>query len=122
MSMCPPMFGGGHDNMKSGRLEREKKTARLMIELYCKTHHKEGTICEDCKALGSYADGKISRCPFHEAKPVCTDCTIHCYQTGMRDQIRNVMRYSGPRMILRHPWLAARHVLDKILVPLDGND
>jgi len=31
----------------------------------------------------------------------------------MREKVREVMRYSGPRMILRHPWLALMHVVDK---------
>jgi hypothetical protein len=30
----------------------------------------------------------------------------------MREQMRAVMRYSGPRMILAHPVMALRHVLD----------
>jgi hypothetical protein len=30
----------------------------------------------------------------------------------MRQQIRAVMRYSGPRMIIRHPMLALAHLVD----------
>jgi hypothetical protein len=62
--------------------------------------------------LCEYAIRKIERCPYHEAKPVCAHCPIHCYQDGMRTQIRQVMRYSGPRMLLRHPVLAIRHLVD----------
>jgi len=28
--------------------------------------------------------------------------------------VREVMRYAGPRMLLRHPWQALRHILDKL--------
>lgn len=35
----------------------------------------------------------------------------------MKEKIRNVMRYSGPRMILHHPIMAIRHVIDKRHVP-----
>jgi hypothetical protein len=100
------------------RLATEKRTVRIMIELYCTAHHHPQTeICVNCEGLGVYALRKIDRCPFHEAKPVCADCKIHCYETGMRAQIREVMRYSGPKMILHHPWLAAMHVLNKMLKP-----
>jgi hypothetical protein len=30
----------------------------------------------------------------------------------MREQIRTVMRYAGPRVIYAHPWLAVMHVID----------
>jgi hypothetical protein len=30
----------------------------------------------------------------------------------MRERIRNVMRYSGPRMVYRHPVLALFHMVD----------
>jgi hypothetical protein len=30
----------------------------------------------------------------------------------MRERVRGVMRYAGPRMIRRHPVLAVLHVLD----------
>ncbi|MCL4190388.1 MAG: nitrous oxide-stimulated promoter family protein, partial [Thermoguttaceae bacterium] len=32
----------------------------------------------------------------------------------MRERIRAVMRFSGPRMMLRHPLLALRHQIDSI--------
>jgi hypothetical protein len=31
----------------------------------------------------------------------------------MREQVKTVMRYSGPRMSYRHPYLAMRHLLDR---------
>jgi hypothetical protein len=30
----------------------------------------------------------------------------------MREKIRDVMRYSGPRMIWHHPFLAIGHIFD----------
>ena len=38
-------------------------------------------------------------------------CPIHCYRPDMRSLMRQVMRYSGPRMLLRHPWATLRHWL-----------
>ena len=37
---------------------------------------------------------------------------MHCYKPDMRQKVRQVMRYAGPRMMLRHPILAVRHMLD----------
>jgi hypothetical protein len=32
----------------------------------------------------------------------------------MRERVREVMRYAGPRMLLHHPWLAICHLVDGI--------
>jgi hypothetical protein len=35
----------------------------------------------------------------------------------MREQVKKVMRYSGPRMILHHPALAMHHAIDGLKKP-----
>jgi hypothetical protein len=37
---------------------------------------------------------------------------MHCYKPAMREKIKDVMRYSGPRMSYRHPLLALFHFFD----------
>jgi hypothetical protein len=37
---------------------------------------------------------------------------MHCYKPAMREKIKDVMRYSGPRMSYRHPLLALFHFID----------
>lgn len=85
-----------------------------MIRLYCAGHHAErsGGYCADCRELLDYAQRRLARCPFKEGKTTCARCAVHCYQAQMRERIRVVMRYAGPRMILRHPILALRHLKD----------
>ncbi len=84
-----------------------------MVRIYCRRHHgAEQELCADCKALVRYAHQRLDRCAFQEDKPTCAHCPIHCYQPAMREKIRAVMRYSGPRMLLRHPILAICHLLD----------
>ncbi len=91
--------------------EREKKTVALMIRLYCrKKHGTKGALCTDCKALSEYAAQRSDKCPFMESKTFCSNCKVHCYKPDMREKIREVMRFSGPRMILYHPVMAVRHV------------
>ena len=91
--------------------EREKKTVSLMIRLYCrKRHHTSGGLCAECQALSDYAVQRSDRCPFMETKTFCSNCRVHCYKPEMRQQMRAVMRYAGPRMLLTHPILVLRHM------------
>ena len=99
------------------RLNREKKTILAMIELYCRENHPGlAGLCLECAGLYDYALQRIERCPFKAAKPTCANCTVHCYKPALREQIRKVMRYAGPRMLFRHPLLATLHLIDGALV------
>ncbi len=93
-------------------IPREKFTIRRVIRIYCRAHHgKSQTTCGECAELLDYALARIDCCPFEAYKVPCADCTVHCYKPAMRDQIREVMRFAGPRMMLRHPLLAVLHML-----------
>ena len=94
-----------------GKLRTEYKTLRAMMKIYCKDHHGSEELCLDCEELLSYAVTKLDRCPYGEEKPACNKCPIHCYKPEPREQMRAVMRYSGPRMLLAHPILAIRHLI-----------
>ena len=48
---------------------------------------------------------------FMETKTFCSNCRVHCYKPQMREEIRNVMRFAGPRMLFYHPIMAIRHVI-----------
>ncbi len=110
--MRRPLQEVNRRRMKRSRIAREKKTVTAMVEIYCRGNHRTGVVCDDCRDLLSYSMKKLDRCTFSEAKPVCSRCTVHCYGNEMRDRMRAVMRYSGPRMILRHPVLAIQHSID----------
>lgn len=93
--------------------EREKKVVSRMIALYCtKNHGTKGGLCPDCAALDAYARQRSDKCPFMETKTFCSNCKVHCYKPEMRERIRQVMRFSGPRMLFYHPVLALRHVIE----------
>jgi hypothetical protein len=95
------------------RLLRELATIEAMTRIYCADHHGGAVPCADCEALMTYAAKRLALCPFGEEKPVCAKCQVHCYGRAMRDKVRDVMRYAGPRMTWRHPLLALAHVIDK---------
>lgn len=124
------------------RVRREQRTVALMIAMYCRAGRHGAaprgvsapdagaatgaapaaaaaampatpSLCPACAALAEYSRGRVELCHFGEDKPTCSRCPVHCFRPEMREQIRAVMRHSGPRMTLRHPHLAVRHLLDR---------
>lgn len=91
--------------------EDEKETVSLMIRLYCRKNHKTKELCSECAELDRYARERSDRCPFMENKTFCSNCKVHCYKPEMREKIRKVMRFSGPRMMLYHPVMAIMHLI-----------
>ncbi len=98
------------------KYQSETKTVNLMIALYCHKKHKskKGNLCPECKELKEYCEYRLSLCPWGDKKPFCSNCSIHCYNKEHRERIREVMRFSGPRMLFHHPILAIRHVKETI--------
>ncbi len=96
------------------RMQREEVTIEAMIRLYCRDHHNydDDGLCEECSELLNYARKRLANCPFQEGKTTCGKCQVHCYQPKMRERIRQVMRYSGPRMLLHHPLMSLMHLVD----------
>jgi predicted amidophosphoribosyltransferase len=95
------------------RMTREDKTVEAMIALYGRAQHGgENQLCSECQELLDYARMRLGTCPYQEGKTTCAKCPVHCYQPAMRERIRAVMRYAGPRMLYRHPLLAVLHLID----------
>lgn len=92
--------------------EREKAMVSQMIDLYCRKKHHGKALCPDCAALTEYARQRSDKCPFMESKTFCSNCKVHCYKPEMREKIRAVMRFSGPRMMFHHPMMAVRHLME----------
>lgn len=96
------------------RRAREWRTVSAMVRMYCHAHHgsRGSALCEACGPLYDYAQRRLERCVFGDAKPTCANCSVHCYKPRLREQMRTVMVWAGPRMLWRHPVLAIRHMLD----------
>lgn len=93
--------------------EREKEIVSEMIEVYCHAQHgKRDGLCPQCAEIDAYARERSDRCPVMENKTFCSNCPVHCYRPEMRERIREVMRFAGPRMITRRPIAAMRHVIE----------
>jgi len=92
---------------------KEKLMVSRMIALYCRKKHRSAeALFEECLILDTYAGQRVDSCPFMETKTFCSQCEVHCYQSDMREKIRQVMRFSGPYMIFYHPIAAIRHVIE----------
>lgn len=101
-------------NAIKSRIDLEKKTIEIMIQMYCKNfHNPENRFCLSCLDLFKYAEKRLKYCQFGENKPTCKKCPIHCYKPDMREEVRKVMRYAGPRMLYSHPIMGFRHLLNK---------
>ncbi len=106
------------ENLVTPRLRREYRTMECMVGIWCAQHHEEAARqhgpCAECRDFLAYAARRLEKCPYGEAKPTCAKCPIHCYKRAQREQAREIMRFAGPRMTFRHPWLALMHLVDKL--------
>lgn len=110
-------------NKELKNLEKEKKIIPIMIAKYCKGNHKaerkaQGVkgklVCAECKELTEYALFRLDKCPFKVNKKFCSFCKIHCYKPEMRGRIKQVMKYSGHRLMFRYPIFCFSHVAQMI--------
>lgn len=111
------MKSPSHSLETNPRIIREAKTIEAMLAIYCEDHHQSSTdhtLCESCTSLLNYAHQRLEICPFRDDKPACNHCQVHCYSKEMRQRVQQVMRYSGPRMIFKHPMLSLFHLFDTL--------
>jgi len=105
--------GKTKNDLAGERLAREWKTMTTMVRIYCRDHHRISSgLCPECEQFLAYANARLERCRFGMEKPTCARCPVHCYQRGRREQVRVIMRYAGPRMMVEHPLMSLRHWLD----------
>ncbi|MBR5818408.1 MAG: nitrous oxide-stimulated promoter family protein [Alistipes sp.] len=95
------------------RIDNEKRVVERMVKLYCKRKLHLPTIDDEHKALITYAHKRLDGCKFGEKKTACQQCPIHCYKPDMREKIRAIMRWAGPRMIIYDPIAAIKHLLNR---------
>lgn len=92
-------------------IEWEKDTLGKMVRMYCRAKHQNENLCHECRELLVYSKKRLDLCRYGKLKPACGKCPVHCYKPIMRERVKEVMRYTGPRMIFRHPLDAFRHLM-----------
>jgi len=101
-------------------IEDEVHLVDSMIDVYAAAHWTGQPMSDteviDSEGLKAYTHKRIAQCRYRNEpeKPFCNVCPVHCYKPEMRRQIRIVMRYSGPRMLFRHPVLSLQHLIGTI--------
>ncbi|MBC6712985.1 nitrous oxide-stimulated promoter family protein [Treponema sp. Marseille-Q3903] len=97
--------------------KKEEYIVTQMIAIYCKKNHRElydrrtKKLCPECEQIAKYSVERSEHCPHIKEKTFCSNCTTHCYSPQMRDKIKKIMRFSGPRIIFYHPVLAIWHLI-----------
>lgn len=101
------------------RIARDLRVLAQFIRIYCRHKHPDAPkmqpqmrgfdfdqlrikpleLCIPCGKLLAHAFVKRAHCPFNP-KPACKHCQSHCYQPSYREQIREVMRFSGRKLVL----------------------
>lgn len=95
-----------------GQKERDRQAIELMLRLYCRDKHKPTQpLCTACQELLQYARLRLELCRHYPEKPACSKCPNPCYKPSRRQQMIDVMRYAGPRMLYTHPIVALRHLM-----------
>ena len=99
---------------------RQQKELRILIsfvDLFCRSRHadckkaplepgpvtlngKSLLLCPECADLVGYAAKRLRYCPL-KPKPTCKKCPVHCYRPDYRQKVREVMAWSGKRLMLR---------------------
>ncbi|MFC1718705.1 nitrous oxide-stimulated promoter family protein [Candidatus Poribacteria bacterium] len=103
--MLRAYLGQTHPCQKGTNVDKREKDSYILkqfVHIYCRGEHHmpRGELCADCQDLLTYSLKRLERCP-QDPKPACKHCETHCYKPAYREKIRQVMRYSGKRMI-RH--------------------
>jgi len=113
--------GSRYGSSMNGLTAEQFKDIRILtrfIRIYCHAKHDVKTggeallpeelqprrgrciICSDCMALLEHGIRKRSLCPLNP-KPTCRKCHIHCYRPEYRQKIREIMSFSGRKLLLR---------------------
>lgn len=98
---------------------KDLRTLARFIQVYCHAKHdvrnigeielqpelqprpgRKSTICRECSDLLEHGIRKRTLCPL-DPKPSCKKCHIHCYGKEYRQKIREIMSFSGRKLLLR---------------------
>jgi hypothetical protein len=96
----------------------QKKDIKLIgkfVEVYCDGKHGaverssfrlpaglgERCLCPDCSVFMQYAVTKRIKCPLEAEKPSCKHCRVHCYNKANLAKVKEIMEYSGKKLMLR---------------------
>jgi len=94
---------------------KDLKILALFTAVFCADHHagrrnpvadlpaeltslSRFHCCVECADFLHYAIDRRLKCTL-DPKPTCKHCQVHCYRSGHREKVRDIMRYSGKNLI-----------------------
>lgn len=96
---------GNHGDRERRRLSSDAAT----LGVYGK---RAPLLCDECAGHIRYAEARRAYCP-KDPKPFCAHCDSHCYKPDEAEWQRQMMRYAGPRSLVRgYAVPAMRHALE----------
>ncbi|MCS2716230.1 nitrous oxide-stimulated promoter family protein [Bacteroides thetaiotaomicron] len=95
---------------KKPRITQEKRTVEIMIRLYCRKKRRMQPFVRSAKSCSATHMPVLTIVRSERKKSSCKKCPVHCYKPAMRKRMREVMRFSGPRMLFYAPLEAIRHL------------
>lgn len=103
--------------MKTANREQIKDIRLIakFVEVYCNDKHStiprltitlpgevgQTSLCSECAEFMEYATNRRLNCPLEDEKPTCKHCRIHCYDKTRREKVREIMAYSGRKLLMR---------------------
>lgn len=115
--------------VEQAAVQEDIRTLALFVRIYCDGNHADlaraphtsdaqragvypdgaPTLCADCSEHLAYGEARRVFCTL-DPKPFCAHCEVHCFKDSERAWNRQMMRYAGPRSLLRGYALdGARH-------------
>jgi len=95
--------------------QKDIKLIGKFVEVYCAGRHGgieraafslpaglgERRLCPECSTFMQYAVTRRMKCPLEAEKPTCKHCRIHCYNKANLEKVKEIMAYSGKKLMLR---------------------
>lgn len=91
-------------------VDSELKVINIMIDIYQKKFDDE----VECNELRKYAKERLQKCKFGQNKPTCQNCKVHCYKPAFRQKVKQIMKYSGRKMLFSNPILVIKHFIKSV--------
>lgn len=100
------------------KAREDRMTMEAIGRIYCRGNHKnrqcdQSGMCPECRLAIEETLERTATCPKGHVGN-CEDCDIHCQRGEAQENIKRIMRYAAPRMMFRHPLMAARYLRKKL--------
>lgn len=98
--------------------EKDRATMEAIGAIYCRGNHDaaargDDAMCAWCREAIEDTLERALACP-HGHKHNCEDCETHCQRGEAQQNIKVIMRYAAPRMVVRHPVMTFGYLRKKL--------